>query len=213
MASDLDLRERHALSDLLDELGPDQPTLCEGWTTADLAAHLVVRERDPRAGPGILLGGRFEGYTDTLMARQLEKYDYAGTVERVRTGPPWGPLRIAPLRHAMNLVEFFTHHEDVRRPNGLDPRTDRPDLDDELWAYVRRMGPMMVRRAKLDGVRLSLQRPDGERVDAGKGDQVVTMTGAPGELDLALYGRDGAEVTYDGEEQAVATVLAGSFGF
>ena len=36
------------------------------------------------------------------------------------------------------------------------------------------------------------------------------MTGAPGELVLALYGRDGAEVTYDGEEQAVATVLAGS---
>ena len=72
---------------------------------------------------------------------------------------------------------------------------------------------MMVRRAKLDGVRLTLQRPDGASVDAGKGDQVVTMTGAPGELVLALYGRDGAEVTYDGEEQAVATVLAGSFGF
>jgi uncharacterized protein (TIGR03085 family) len=213
MASDLDLRERHELSDLLDRLGPDQPTLCEGWTTADLAAHLVVRERDPRSGPGILLGGRFEEYTDKLMARQLERYGYTATVERVRTGPPWGPMRIPPLRHAMNLVEYFTHHEDVRRPSGLGPRTDRPDLDDELWSYVRRMGPMMVRRAKLDGVRLTLQRPDGASVDAGKGDQVVTMAGAPGELVLALYGRDGAEVTYEGQEQAVTTVRAGSFGF
>ncbi len=35
--------ERAALADLMAELGPDAPTLCEGWTTRDLAAHLVVR--------------------------------------------------------------------------------------------------------------------------------------------------------------------------
>ena len=33
-------RERAALADLLEELGPDAPTCCEGWTTAHLAAHL-----------------------------------------------------------------------------------------------------------------------------------------------------------------------------
>ena len=47
--------ERAALCDLLDELGPDQPTLCEGWQTRDLAAHLVVREHRLDAAPGILL--------------------------------------------------------------------------------------------------------------------------------------------------------------
>jgi uncharacterized protein (TIGR03083 family) len=36
-------KERQALCDTLTELGPDAPTLCEGWTTADLAAHLMVR--------------------------------------------------------------------------------------------------------------------------------------------------------------------------
>src|SRR5690606_24047731 len=35
--------ERHALADLLMAVGPDAPTLCAGWTTAHLAAHLVVR--------------------------------------------------------------------------------------------------------------------------------------------------------------------------
>ena len=35
--------ERAALVDLMAELGPDAPTLCTGWTTRDLAAHLVVR--------------------------------------------------------------------------------------------------------------------------------------------------------------------------
>ncbi|MCW2608081.1 MAG: hypothetical protein JWO60_2774, partial [Frankiales bacterium] len=39
--------ERAALLDLLAASGPDAPTLCPGWTTHDLAAHLVVRERQP----------------------------------------------------------------------------------------------------------------------------------------------------------------------
>ena len=30
--------ERAALADLLEQLGPDQPTCCEGWTTRDLTA-------------------------------------------------------------------------------------------------------------------------------------------------------------------------------
>nr|BFE88977.1 hypothetical protein GCM10020093_115780 [Planobispora longispora] len=47
--------ERAALSDLFARLGPDAPTLCEGWTTFDLAAHLVLRERRLDAAPGIAL--------------------------------------------------------------------------------------------------------------------------------------------------------------
>ena len=45
--------ERRALCALLDETGPDAPTLCEGWTTGDLAAHLVLRERRPDAAAGV----------------------------------------------------------------------------------------------------------------------------------------------------------------
>ena len=86
------------LSDLLDDLGPDQPTLCEGWTTSAMAAHLVVRERQPLAMPGILVGGRFEATTERMMHRELERHGYHGTVERVRTGPPPGPLRFGPIR-------------------------------------------------------------------------------------------------------------------
>ena len=39
--------ERKALADLLAALGPDAPTLCTGWETRDLAAHIVLRERRP----------------------------------------------------------------------------------------------------------------------------------------------------------------------
>ena len=44
-----DAAERAQLSDLLDELGPEAPTLLAPWTTRDMAAHLVLRERDPLA--------------------------------------------------------------------------------------------------------------------------------------------------------------------
>ena len=41
--------EREALAYLMLELGPDAPTVNEGWTTRDLAAHQLVRERRPDA--------------------------------------------------------------------------------------------------------------------------------------------------------------------
>src|SRR5438067_1422161 len=55
--SSFDAAERARLADLLDELGPDALTLLPPWTTRDIAAHLVLRERDPLAGPGLVLPG------------------------------------------------------------------------------------------------------------------------------------------------------------
>ena len=42
-------RERAALVRTLRDAGPEAPTLCEGWATKDLVAHMVVRERRPDA--------------------------------------------------------------------------------------------------------------------------------------------------------------------
>ncbi|MGZ4563838.1 MAG: maleylpyruvate isomerase N-terminal domain-containing protein, partial [Mycobacterium sp.] len=68
----LDARERRALCDLFDELGPSAPTLIEGWTAHDLAAHLVLRERDVVAGPCLVLPGPFQRFAErrrTALAR------------------------------------------------------------------------------------------------------------------------------------------------
>ena len=212
MTSDLDLRERRELCDLFDEVGPDAPTLCGDWTTADLAAHLVVRERDPRSGPGILLGGRFERYTESLMARELERHGFAGVVQRVRTGPPVGPFRIRPIGHAANIVEFFVHHEDVRRARGDRIRADRTDLDEELWGMLKRLLPLMVRKARIPNVELIVERPDGARRSAGSGEAVV-MSGAVQDLVLELYGRSSVvEVDVSGDRSAVARVTSATFG-
>ena len=193
MRPDLDQRERAELSDLLDDLGPDQPTLCEGWTTSAMAAHLVVRERQPLAMPGILVGGRFEATTERMMHRELERHGYHGTVERVRTGPPPGPLRFGPIRSRVNLIEMTVHHEDVRRANAREARTDRPDLDDAIWAALGSSLRFFLLRGRVRGLRVELERPGGDRHAAGPDDgPKVLLTGLPVECLLYLQGRRAA---------------------
>ncbi|HEX7097181.1 MAG TPA: TIGR03085 family metal-binding protein [Acidimicrobiales bacterium] len=213
----LDQREREQLCDLLLELGPDAPTLCEGWTTADLAAHLVVRERDPRSMPGIVMPQRFGSYTEKLMARQKAK-GYAATVQRVRAGGPLVPWRIPKLRMLLNFNEYVVHHEDVRRANGMGPRTDRPDLDGEVWSMLRRGAKLMTRNVR--GAGLVLRRADA-RISSDEivartprdGGPSATLTGAPVELLLYLFGRRGAaQVELSGPPDAVAAVEQASFG-
>lgn len=212
MTSDLDLRERAELCDLFELLGPDAPTLSGEWTTADLAAHLVVRERDILGSPGIVVPW-FAELTERRMEHQLRRHGYQGLVDLVRSGPPFGPMKIPQVRYVANLVEFFVHHEDVRRPARYAPRTDRPDLDEALWSMLGRMAPLMVRKAGVSGVRIVLRRDDGQEHHAGKGDDVVVITGPAGELVLELYGRRSvAQVTYDGPEAAVERVRSAEFG-
>jgi uncharacterized protein (TIGR03085 family) len=205
----LDARERRELCDLLEELGPDAPTLCDGWATIDLAAHLVVRERDLRAAPGILLGGRFEATLDRLMER-AKATGYRPLVDRVRNGPPLGPMAVTGLRTLLNLNEYVVHHEDVRRANGLGPRTDRSDLQDAVWGLLRHQARLMVRN--VDGAAVRVQRTGGAAVVSGRGPEAV-LTGEPVELLLYLFGRrDAAEVELGGDAAAQARLRDASLG-
>src|SRR5262249_34148163 len=105
--------ERLALADALLAAGPDAPTLCEGWATRDLAAHLVLRERRPDAGAGIVLKP-LAGHTKRVQDR-LASGDCRALAERGPHPPALSLVRLSAVEEAMNLVEFFVHHEDVRR--------------------------------------------------------------------------------------------------
>ncbi len=209
MPEPLDARERRELCDLFEELGPDAPTLCEGWATLDLAAHLVVRERDPRSGPGIVFGDRFQGLLDRATAKAMAR-GYPAVVERVRNGPPLGPFAVPVLRTYLNLNEYVTHHEDVRRANGLAPRSDRADLQDELWRLLRHAARLMLR--KVQGAQVRLERPNGEVITVGKGPTVV-LAGEPVELVLYLQGRRAhAQVVLSGDPAARTAVESADLG-
>ena len=203
--------ERRALCDLFVSVGPDAPTLCEGWTTYDLATHLVVRERNPLSGPGLVLSGPAAALTARIMAREKARRSYAEMVERVRRGPPpW----TAPFDALINTVEYFVHHEDVRRAAGdLTPRPaeETATLDAALWRALGRGSGLMTKPLK--GIGLDLVRPDGDVVHARRGSPTATLRGAPGEITLFLSGRGrAAHVEMDGPPEAVERMRAARFG-
>ena len=68
--------ERAALVETLRSVGPDAPTLCGGWTTRDLTAHLVLREYRLDAAPGITVPA-LAGYT-TKVQKQITDLAAAG---------------------------------------------------------------------------------------------------------------------------------------
>ncbi len=202
-------RERHDLCDLLDEAGPDAPTLCEGWTAAHLAAHLVLRERRPDVGLGLVLPGPFARHTARATDRLARRGDFTALVDRVRRGPPF---HLRPVDGAMNLVEFAVHHEDVRRAgDGWSPREGLGPLDDLLWGRLAKAARLMCRR--LHDVDLTLARPDGAMVHACRGNRPATLTGTPVELVHFLYGRrERVDVELAGDEGAVHEVRTGRLG-
>lgn len=194
--------ERHRFADALTAAGPVAPTLCEGWNTRDLAAHVILRERRPDAAIGILVDA-LSGYTDKVQ-QQIAEGDWNELIEQVRSGPPiWFPARIDAVDRAMNTIEFFVHLEDVRRAApDWEPRELDPELTDDLTASLRRATKMLLRKAPT-GVTLV---PDGsDEFVAKDGDPMVTLRGPIGELVLYLYGRQAqARVQLDGPPDAVA---------
>jgi uncharacterized protein (TIGR03085 family) len=206
----LDARERSELCELFLAVGPDAPTLCEGWTTLDLAAHLVVREHDPRSGFAILGGERFAKLERSLMD-DARSQGYERLVARLRAGPPLVPWRLPVLRRFLNLTEWFVHHEDVRRPAGKAPRRDRPDLDSTLWSMLRWGSRLMLRKVRGAGV--ALEAPGFGEVPARGPGPSVRLSGGPQELTLYLSGRrSAARVDIAGPEEARAIVERAPLG-
>jgi uncharacterized protein (TIGR03085 family) len=205
--------ERLALCDLFDQLGPDRPTLCEGWDTYDLAVHLYVRESDPMAGPGIVMSALAET-TERRMKRAKERYSFAEVVDKVRNGPPTVSIFAVPkLGPQLNTTEYFVHHEDVRRAQpSYDVRTLPAEQQQGLWKAVRVASKTMNRKSPTG---LVLRLPDGTTSVAKRPTELgsVTVTGEPAELVLFCFGRQRvADVQLDGETQAVEQLRNASFG-
>ncbi|SDC30919.1 TIGR03085 family metal-binding protein [Actinokineospora iranica] len=201
--------ERARLSDLLTEVGPDAPTLCDGWTTRDLAAHLAVRDRRPDAAAGILVKP-LAGYLDRVQRGYAAK-PWAELVDLVRTGPPLLSVYRPPVvDELLNTAEYFIHHEDVRRAaEGWEPRPSDAARDTALWTAVARTARLHFRNSPVGVV---LRTPEGKAVTAKRGQNTVAIVGAPGELLLDAFGRAQTRVAFEGEQSSIGVVRGLSRG-
>jgi uncharacterized protein (TIGR03085 family) len=206
--------ERLALCALLGEKGPQAPTLCEGWATRDLAAHLVLRERRPDAAAGIL-GGPLAAYTAHVQHKVAQQHDYGELIALIEQGPPRLSLFGIPgVDERVNAVEFFVHHEDVRRGSpGWEPRPFEPGPQDLLWRRLGAMARLILRKAPC-GVTLQREGAAGSQpIIAKRGSPAMTVTGTPGELTMWVAGRKAAaRVRLDGDEDCAARLGKARWG-
>lgn len=202
--------ERAHLLAALTDAGPDAPTLCEGWTTRDLAAHVVMRERRVDAAAGIMM--KALAPRAARVQAEFAARPWPELLQMVADGPSRRSLLgLSAVDEAANVVEFFVHCEDVRRAKpGWEPRMLDVELTEALWKRTAGMARLTGRRAPAGVV---LRRGDGQTAVAHKGTPVVTVTGEPGELVLFMAGRQGhAVVALEGPAEAVAAVRGAQFG-
>ncbi|RKS09390.1 uncharacterized protein (TIGR03085 family) [Nocardiopsis sp. Huas11] len=204
--------ERHRLTELLAAAGPGAPTLCDGWTTTELAAHLVLREHRMDAAAGIRIA-----FLADWTAKVQERYarlPYPRLLSMFSDGPPLlSPFALPGADEAANTVEYYVHAEDVRRASP-EWRTDPGDavgaaedvdagLAEALWGKLSPLARLET--GPTSPVGLVLRRPEGATVEAREGIPVVTVTGEPGELVLFAFGRGShARVRAEGDARARA---------
>jgi uncharacterized protein (TIGR03085 family) len=195
-------RERQALCDLALTLDAEAPTLCGDWDLSMLLAHLIVRERRPLVAAGIMIP-QLAGMTDRAMAKEAAK----GVPAMVRTlrKPPLTPYSLPVVERFTQTLEYFVHHEDIRRAQpGWAPRELPADDVEELWTLVRRSGAYLGRGLPVP-VRLARSDRPGTSAAFTKGPDPVVVTGPVGELVLWAFGRTAfQDVTFDGPPEGVA---------
>ncbi|WP_068401025.1 TIGR03085 family metal-binding protein [Kribbia dieselivorans] len=197
-------RERQALCDTLLVVGPHAPTLCGDWTSADLAAHLIIRERRPLDAAGIAVPALADR-TDRAVRKLARETPYATLVDTVRHGPPrWNPMRITRIDDQANLLEFVVHHEDVLRGGGADDlrRDASDDLQAVVWRHLSARAGLLLRHVDAGVVLVTDHARHQARPATAKG--TVVLRGRPLELALFCHGRRGvADITIDGPDTAL----------
>jgi uncharacterized protein (TIGR03085 family) len=202
--------ERQSLADLLLALGPDAPTIDEGWNTRDLAAHLLVRERRPDAIAGVVIRP-LRGYAERVRSA-VAAQPFAQLVDQIRRPPWWSPLSNRVTDELTNGVEFFIHHEDVRRAQpGWQPRELPHGLQSMLWKRATPLARLRLRRFPAS---LLIQAPDHGEISTGAGGERLRLVGAPAELSLFLSGRQRvARVQLEGPPALAERLRAAKLGF
>jgi uncharacterized protein (TIGR03085 family) len=202
-------RERDQLCDLALAVGPDAATLCGEWDVRHLMAHLLVRDRQPHNAVGIFaraLASRHDDAVATTARRTFS--DLVAGVRAARS-----PLALPGVDTLANTIEYFVHHEDVRRRPGAtwESRPLTRSTVTALWRALPVVGRLIVRDA---GVPVQVRRSDtGATLQLRRGENPVVLVGEVPELVLYLYGRGAvADVTFEGPDAHITALKSADLG-
>lgn len=226
-APDYAAASRAALVEALTAAGPGRPTLCDGWNTEHLAAHVHLRETTPSAAGLVLpgLGRRIERRTQELGDAHATDRSFAELVALVARGPLQEPDTVSRLggrlrglaararrtragrsvADRVQLLEFYVHTEDVRRAQGSwAPRILADGYADTLFTQLKARAGLLY-RGEGTGVELVRQARPTSRTDnapftaraAGPGEPTVRVAGPVGELVLHAFGRRRASLVLE----------------
>ena len=183
--------QRLAVADLLESLDDGEwrhPSLCDGWSVNDVAAHLTLQQVGLLDGLGMFArfpGGMNRAIRETAR-RQAARISRPELVARIRASADSRRHNVG-LSCLETLIDALVHGQDIARPLGrvLPVPPDAAALAaDQVW---RKGWPFYPRR-RLSGLRLAAT--DGEWT-AGEGSEI---RGTMGDLLLVLTGRGGAAV-------------------
>ena len=109
---------------------------------------------------------------------RLGRTDFGVLVERFRS--PWVvPFGVPGVEQLWNTLEFFVHHEDIRRAQPGWTRRSLPESDEQtLWSYLKVTGRGLARPA---GVPLRMEWEDATATLRGGDDPVVLRGAAVGD--------------------------------
>jgi uncharacterized protein (TIGR03083 family) len=181
-------RERAWLADLLDSLPPeswDAPSLCDGWTVRDVAAHLSFAQSRVRdvLWPSIRTGFRYNAMIDYTAKRCPLTQDEI--IAKIRSFI--GSRRTAPMISDYEpLIDTLVHVQDICIPLGIDHRMP---VDAAVAAADRVLNtpwPLSLWKPK-PGVRLVATDADwsygeGSVVEAPMQHLLLRLTGRPSSI-------------------------------
>ena len=180
------LHEREYLVALLKGLQPEQwsaQTLCEGWSVEDLAAHLVVRERNIVGGIGLIFPSL--SYLHDARIKKVESHGHQYIIEKLSNYPCYMPA-------SLNITEFWVHNEDFLRAE-LKMSRPRPSKQENaiLWNSLKGLARVRKSMVKDLGNVVMKNTETNETIDILFNNQTksTNIAGTAGELLLYFYGR------------------------
>ncbi|WP_026819539.1 maleylpyruvate isomerase family mycothiol-dependent enzyme [Arthrobacter castelli] len=181
--------ERLALIDDLAELTDEQwvqPSLCDGWTVHDVAAHLIDNAKATPLGiVRAMVRARFDFNRQNDHGMERERgATYRETLARLRQVATRTSAPPAPLDS--RLVEEVVHGEDIRRPLGIEREYPEEVVVRSLRYQART--PVSFGGAKQLASKVQLRASDTDVV-IGDG---VAVTGPALSLLMAISGRKAA---------------------